>query len=53
MTYNLRNGGRIITRKVDAGTEFETQNANGETISTVVHDYLTARALVITLTKGA
>jgi hypothetical protein len=51
MTYNLRNGYRVITRKVDTGTEFETRNRRGETISTVTLGYLSARELVLDLRK--
>lgn len=51
MTYNLRNGYKVITRKVDAGTEFETKNHRGETISTVTLGYLDARELVLDLNR--
>jgi hypothetical protein len=52
MTYNLRNGYTVKTRKVDTGTEFVTQNPEGETISSVVLGYYEARELVLTLVKG-
>jgi hypothetical protein len=52
MTYNLRNGYSVVTRKVDAGTEFETRNRKGETISTVTLGFTEARELVLSLTKG-
>jgi hypothetical protein len=42
----------VITRKVDGGTEFETRNPRGETISTVTHDYVAANALVRKLFAG-
>jgi hypothetical protein len=47
----MRNGYRVITRKVDEGTEFETVNTRGETISTVRLGYLSARELVLDLAK--
>jgi hypothetical protein len=52
MTYNLRNGYRVVTRKVDTGTEFQTLNPKGETISTVVLGFTEARELTLTLAKG-
>ena len=51
MTYTLANGYRVITRKVEEGTEFETINRQGETISTVRLGYLSARELVLDLQK--
>jgi hypothetical protein len=51
MTYALANGYKVITRKVDEGTEFETRNHRGETISTVRLGYLDARELVLDLNK--
>ncbi|MFF8942865.1 hypothetical protein ACF1A5_11450 [Streptomyces sp. NPDC014864] len=53
MTYSLRNGYSVITRKVDTGTEFETRNRLGETISTVTLGFIEARALVLDLTRKA
>lgn len=36
-SYALRNGHRVLTRKAEGDrTEFETRNAQGETISTVI-----------------
>ncbi|MEV8015666.1 hypothetical protein AB0O76_04760 [Streptomyces sp. NPDC086554] len=35
MVYRLENGFRIRTARVGNAVEFETKNANGETISTV------------------
>lgn len=46
MVYNLANGYTVTTRNVDQGKEFETRNADGETISTVRLGYLEANALV-------
>lgn len=46
MTYKLRNGYSVITRKADDGTEFQTRNETGETISTVTLPYVEANALV-------
>lgn len=46
MTYTLRTGYSVITRKVDGGTEFETRNPQGETISTRTLGYVAANALV-------
>lgn len=53
MTYNLRNGYKVITRKVDDGTEFQTINTLGETISSVTLGYLSARDLVLDLRRKA
>jgi hypothetical protein len=53
MTYNLRSGYKVVTRKVDAGTEFQTMNPKGETISTVVLGYMDARELVLDLNRKA
>lgn len=53
MTYNLVNGYSVITRKADKGTEFETLNPQGETISTVTLGYLDARELVLDLARKA
>jgi hypothetical protein len=52
MTYNLRNGYSVVTRKVDTGTEFETRNRKGETISSVILGFVEARELVLNLAKG-
>lgn len=52
MTYNLRNGYSVITRKAEGGTEFETRNGKGETISTVTLPYVEANALVRKLFQG-
>ncbi|MGX1133218.1 hypothetical protein RKD49_005408 [Streptomyces glaucescens] len=52
MTYNLRNGYKVITRKVDSGTEFQTLNAEGETISSVTLGFTEARELTLTLARG-
>ncbi|MGI5408192.1 hypothetical protein ACQEV9_15495 [Streptomyces chartreusis] len=46
MNYKLANGYTVTTRNVDQGKEFETRNAEGETISTVRLGYLEANALV-------
>jgi hypothetical protein len=46
VTYNLRNGYSVITRKADGGTEFETRNPQGEAVSTVTLPYVEANALV-------
>jgi hypothetical protein len=51
MTYNLRNGYRVITRKVDAGTEFETRNGQNETISSVTLGFTEARELTLSLLR--
>jgi hypothetical protein len=50
VTYNLRNGFKVLTRKV-AGedTEFQTLNPEGETISTVTLGREAARDLVVDL----
>jgi hypothetical protein len=53
VTYNLRNGFKVITRNVDQGKEFETRNAKGETISTVCLGYVEANALLRDLLKVA
>lgn len=53
VTYNLVNGYSVITRKADKGTEFETLNPQGETISTVTLGYLDARELVLDLARKA
>lgn len=53
MTYKLRNGYTVRTTKVDTGTEFQTLNPKGETISTVVHGPTEARALLLTILRGA
>jgi hypothetical protein len=53
MTYTLANGFKVITRTVDDGTEFETRNRKGETISTVRLGYLSARELVLDLNRKA
>jgi hypothetical protein len=48
--YKLRNGHRVITRKVDSeATEFQTINPTGETISTVTLGREESRELVIGL----
>jgi hypothetical protein len=52
MTYNLRNGYSVITRRAEGGTEFETRNAEGATISTVTLGYVEANALVRKLFQG-
>jgi hypothetical protein len=52
MTYNLRNGYSVITRKAEGGTEFETRNQQGATISTVTLGYVDANALVRKLFQG-
>jgi hypothetical protein len=50
MMYKLRNGHRVITRKVDSeATEFQTINPTGETISTVTLGREESRELVIGL----
>ncbi|WP_329544673.1 hypothetical protein OG548_08120 [Streptomyces sp. NBC_01356] len=50
MTYNLRNGFSVKTRKTAEGdTEFQTVNPEGETISTVTLGREAARDLVIDL----
>jgi hypothetical protein len=50
MMYKLRNGHRVITRKVDSdATEFQTVNPAGETISTVTLGREESRELVIGL----
>lgn len=51
MTYHLRNGFKVTTRKVSDGTEFQTVNPQGETISSVTLGYLSARDLVLDLRK--
>jgi hypothetical protein len=53
VTYNLRNGFKVTTRKVADGTEFQTVNPQGETISTVTLGYLSARDLVLDLRRKA
>jgi hypothetical protein len=52
MTYNLRNGYSVVTRKAEGGTEFETRNPQGATISTVTLPYVEANALVRKLYLG-
>lgn len=52
MTYTLRNGYSVTTRKADGGTEFETRNEIGATISTVTLPYVEANALVRKLFQG-
>jgi hypothetical protein len=51
--YNLKNGHRVITRNTERAKEFETQNAEGETISTVRLGYLDANRLLRDLLKVA
>lgn len=53
MVYNLRNGHKIITRKVGDSTEFQTLNPQGETISTVVQDRAAARETIISMRVAA
>lgn len=53
MTYHLRNGFKVTTHKVADGTEFQTVNPQGETISSVTLGYLSARDLVLDLRRKA
>lgn len=46
MTYRLRNGYTVRTTAVEGGTEFQTINPQGETISTVTLDRVAAGDLV-------
>ncbi|MGW3674659.1 hypothetical protein [Streptomyces sp. NPDC005166] len=46
MVYRLNNGYRVRTTRVDSGIEFETRNAKGDTISTVVHPHAEAVPLI-------
>jgi hypothetical protein len=46
MIYKLENGYRVRTTRVDSGVEFETRNAKGDTISTVVHPHAEAVPLI-------
>lgn len=49
MRYNLRSGYSVVTRKAEGGTEFETLNSAGETVSTKTLPYIKANALVRSL----
>jgi hypothetical protein len=49
MIFKLENGYRVRTTRVDSGVEFETRNANGNTISTVVHPHAEAVPLIARL----
>lgn len=53
-SYKLRNGHSVATRIVDdERTEFETRNAQGETISTVTLGRESAREVFIGLRAAA
>jgi hypothetical protein len=47
--YNLHNGYRVHVTPRGEGTEFETRNAAGETISSVVHHGIEAARLAHSL----
>jgi hypothetical protein len=49
MIYKLANGYRVRVTPRGEGTEFETRNAAGETISTVVHYGVEAARMVHSL----
>jgi hypothetical protein len=54
VTYNLRNGYKVVTRKMDDdATQFETRNPEDEVISTVTLGREAARDLVTDLRVAA
>lgn len=53
MIYKLRNGYRVISRKVGERTEFQTLNPQGETISSVVQNREAARETIIHMRVAA